>query len=77
MWGILEQHWNATLLTDRETVVGWAKSMTWKGISPVVRMLDKVFSTGVTIAKKAFLQLSERLVRNETLPKWDVVISPL
>lgn len=77
MWGILEQHWNGTLLTDRETVLGWAKSMTWKGISPVVRMLDKVFSTGVKIIKKAFRQLSDRLVRNETLPKWDVVISPL
>ena len=31
-WGILEQHWNGTLLKDVDTMLGWAKSMTWKGL---------------------------------------------
>lgn len=35
-WGILEQHWNGTLLTDVTTLLSWASSMTWKGISPIV-----------------------------------------
>jgi len=30
-WGILENHWNGTLLNSVETVVGWAHTMTWKG----------------------------------------------
>jgi hypothetical protein len=35
-WGILELHGNGTKLIDVETMLEWAKSMTWKGIHPVV-----------------------------------------
>ena len=31
--GILENHWNGTLLTDHETAVEWAKNITWKDVS--------------------------------------------
>jgi hypothetical protein len=27
-WGILEQHWNGTKLTDAETMLKWANTMT-------------------------------------------------
>src|SRR5512134_2494310 len=30
-WGILEFKWNGTKLIDAETMLGWAKKMTWKG----------------------------------------------
>ena len=30
-WGVLEIHWNGTKLTDSDTMLGWAESMTWKG----------------------------------------------
>ena len=30
-WGILENHWNATLLTSIDTALEWAKTMTWRG----------------------------------------------
>ena len=76
VWGILENHWNGTLLVDRETAVAWAKTMTWKGISPIVRVLEKVFETGAKVAKKAFRAFQNRLDRNPLLPKWDVVIKP-
>jgi hypothetical protein len=33
-WGILEKHWNGAKLIDAETMLEWAKSMTWKGINP-------------------------------------------
>jgi transposase len=29
-WGVLENHWNGTLLNSVETTLAWAKSMTWK-----------------------------------------------
>lgn len=76
VWGILENHWNGALLVDRDTALGWAKTMTWKGISPIVKVLEAVYATGVKVAKKAFSQLKERLASNPLLPKWDVVIAP-
>ena len=50
--------------------------MTWKGISPIVRVLDKVFETGVKVAKKEFTEFQKRITRNPLLPKWDVQIQP-
>jgi hypothetical protein len=35
-WGILENHWSATLLNTLEITLEWAKTMTWKGLNPVV-----------------------------------------
>ena len=76
MWGILEGHWNGALLVDQQTAIEWAKTMTWKGISPMVKILDKVFETGAKVAKKAFQVYRDRLHRNPLLPKWDVRIKP-
>ena len=33
-WGILEEHWNGTLLNTRETVLQWARTMTLERYSP-------------------------------------------
>ena len=33
-WGILEMHWNGSLLDSVEAVLGFAGSMTWKGQAP-------------------------------------------
>jgi Rhodopirellula transposase DDE domain len=41
-WGILELHWNGTKLVDVETMVEWAKTMTWKGLHPIVELSRKV-----------------------------------
>lgn len=75
-WGILENHWNGTLLTDAATAIEWAKTMTWKGISPIVKVLEGVYQTGVKVAKKAFCLLQKHLHRHDDLGKWDVVIEP-
>ena len=34
-WGILENHWSGTLLNTPEITLEWAKTMPWKGLSPV------------------------------------------
>jgi hypothetical protein len=75
-WGILENHWNGALLTDAEAAIEWAKTMTWKGISPIVKVLEGVYETGVKVAKKAFRAFQKRLCRHHDLGKWDVVIEP-
>lgn len=75
-WGILETHWNGTLLNCRESVLQWARTMTWNGIHPVVQLLDRVYETGVKIAKKAFQPIATRLKRDEAIPKYSVIIEP-
>ena len=53
-WGILEGHWNGTLLNSVHTVVEWARTMTWNGVQPVVTLIEKTYDKGVCIAKAAF-----------------------
>ena len=76
-WGILELHWNGTLLRDAETMLGWTKSMTWKGLKPVVELSRKVYAKGVTLSKTAMQAVEARLERNPLLPKWDILIHPI
>ena len=76
-WGILENHWSATLLNTLEITLEWAKSMTWKGIKPVVEVLENIYKKGVKIAKKAFQPIAERITRHPVLPKYCITIQPL
>jgi len=76
-WGILEKHWNGAMLVDVDTMLGWAKSMTWKGINPVVKLSRKVYQKGVSLSRKAMQAVEARLERNPLLPKWDIIIKPL
>ena len=75
-WGILEQHWNGAILTDIDTMLAWARSMTWKGLNPIVTMSDKVYQKGISLSKKAMEAVEEHLERNPLLPKWDIFIRP-
>jgi hypothetical protein len=75
-WGILELHWNGTKLVDVETMLAWAKSMTWKGIHPVVERSRKVYQKGIALGKKARQAVESRLARHPELPKWDILIRP-
>ena len=75
-WGILEQHWNGTLLRDIKTLLGWAQSMTWKGIHPKVWLNSKVYKKGISLSKQEIRHVEGRLERNPELPKWDILIQP-
>ena len=75
-WGILELHWNGTQLHDVKTMLAWAQSMTWKGLTPVVKLSCKVYAKGVTLSKTAMQAVEARLERNPLLPKWDILIHP-
>jgi Rhodopirellula transposase DDE domain len=75
-WGMLELHWNGTKLVDVETMLGWAKSMTWKGIHPIVALSRKVYQKGVTLSKRAMQAVENRLTRHPELPNWDILIQP-
>lgn len=75
-WGILEMHWNGTLLDSVDTILAWARTMTWKATRPIVNLLSKIYETGVRLAKKAFKLIETRLQRDGTLPKYCVRIQP-
>jgi hypothetical protein len=77
VWGILEKHWNGTLLTDLHVAMECAKTMTWHGHNPVeVVHLDRVYKKGIKVSKAEMKQVKAHMQRSETLPKWDVTITP-
>ncbi len=57
-------------------MLAWAKTMTWKGISPIVNLSQKIYSKGISLSKTAMLEFEARLERNLVLPKWDILIRP-
>ena len=75
-WGIMELHWNGAQLIDAETMLEWAKRMTWKGVHPIVKLSSKVYAKGVSLSKAAMRAVEARLERNPLLPKWDILIRP-
>lgn len=75
-WVILELRWNGTKLVDVETMLAWAKGMTWKGLHPVVALRHKVYQKGISLGKKAMRAVEARLERHPELPKWDMLIRP-
>lgn len=75
-WGVLERHWNGTLLSSIETALNWAATMTWRGIEPIIRRIEGEYDCGVRISRSAFRPIADRLQRSETLPKWSLTITP-
>jgi Rhodopirellula transposase DDE domain len=75
-WGILELKWNGAKLIDVDTMLGWAKEMTWKGLHPVVELSRKVYEKGISLSKMAMEAVEARLKRDPQLPKYDILINP-
>ena len=75
-WGRLEQHWNGTLLDSVETVLRFARSMTWKGNHPTVELITKPYLLGVRLSQKAMAALETKVQRLQGLEKWFVTIQP-
>jgi len=76
VWGILEQHWNGTLLNTVEVVLRWAATFTWRGHTPLVHQLETVYERGLKLTKLAFRPIAARLRRADGLRKWSVSIAP-
>lgn len=76
-WDILELHWNGAKLVNAETMLAWAKGMTWKGVRPIVEFSEKVYQKGVTLSKRAMRAVEARLERHPELPTWNILIRPV
>ena len=62
-WGILENHWNGSILDEITTVVKFAQTMTWKGVHPVVKLVTETYKTGVTLTKQAMAEVENQIQR--------------
>ncbi len=62
-WGILEKHWNGSILDEVETALNFAKNMTWKGKHPVVKLVTQTYETGVKLTKDAMSAVEQQIKR--------------
>jgi len=46
--------------------------MTYNGVSPIVKLIDKVYTTGVTLTKSEMEEVEKKIVRLEGLEKWSI-----
>ena len=73
-WGVLENHWNGALLDSISATVEYAKTMTWKGVSPVVRLATEAYELGVKLTKNAMRAIEAKMKRLPNLEPWFVEI---
>jgi hypothetical protein len=73
-WGILEEHWDGSLLDSVDAVIRYAGTMLWNGSHPVVERVTTLYQTGVKLTRKAMKELETRMNRLPLLDKWFVDI---
>jgi len=77
VWGVLEQHWNGSLLDSYETAIAFAQSLTFHQQHPVVHFVRQLYHTCVRLSQAEMTRLELRFQRLPSLPKWFVRIVPL
>lgn len=75
-WAILEHHWNGAILDSVQTALNFAQTMTWKGKSPQVKLIQTHYSTGVRLTKQEMKEIESQILRLPNLPNWFVDIFP-
>jgi Rhodopirellula transposase DDE domain len=73
-WGVLENHWNGSLLDQVSTVIKFAQTMKWKGSSPKVELVTKTYQTGIKLTKTEMDEIENQIQRLPELGKWFVDI---
>ena len=52
------------------------KTMTWKGLHPVVKLVETTYKKGIRMANKAFKTFADRVTRDVSLRKYFMTIQP-
>ena len=73
-WGVLEDHWNGDILDSVEKAIGFARSMTWNGINPIVELIERTYEKGVKLTKQAMKEVEKKINRITGIEKWAVDI---
>lgn len=77
-WAALENYWywNGTILDSVVTAVQWASNMKWKGVSPIVHLVETTYQTGVKVLADELKHYQSQWQHSPTLPQWDITIVP-
>ncbi len=51
-WAVLENYWNGAILDSITAAVTWASHMTWKGLAPIVHLVETTYQTGVKVLQE-------------------------
>jgi len=76
VWGVLEKHWNGSLMDTCQTVLNFAQTMTFRRLHPIVKRIHNTYHTGVKLTQKQMTILEQRFERLAGLTKWFVRIAP-
>ena len=76
-WAALENYWNGAILNSIEAALAWASNMKWKGIQPIVHLVEDLYEKGIRVDKEELAAYREHWHPSENLPKWDVTILPV
>jgi hypothetical protein len=72
--GILELHWNGSLLDSIGAVLGFARTMTWNGKHPAVFLIEAVYSKGARLSPREMEALETQVTRLPAREKWFVEV---
>jgi hypothetical protein len=75
-WAALEQNWNGDLLDSEETVIKFAKTMTWSEKHPTVKTVEKTYELGQKLTPKVMKKYEKVIDRLQGLEDWFVTILP-
>ncbi|MFM6517569.1 MAG: ISAzo13-like element transposase-related protein [Microcystis panniformis] len=56
-WAVLENYWNGAILDSIDAALNCASNMTWKGIKPLVSLVEGTDEKGVKVLTKELEQL--------------------
>ena len=74
-WAGLEKSWNGYLLKSVSVVLNRAANFTWKGVQTAVHVLHGIYEKGVKVSGRKKMELECRLIRSDSLPMYDIMIS--
>lgn len=78
LWARLEMMWNGMLLSTKEICIKVMKQLTWKKANSNVKYITKEYEKGVVYSKEEMRQYEGiNIIRNESLRKWSILITPL
>ncbi|MGL5939802.1 MAG: ISAzo13-like element transposase-related protein, partial [Waterburya sp.] len=72
----LENYWNGAILDSVEAALKWTSNMTWKGIKPIVHLVETTYEKGVKVLSQELKHYQPFWQQSSILPKWDITIIP-
>ncbi len=59
-----------------EKTIEWAKNMTWKGVKPIVKIVEQTYEKGIKPSSTELAECKQFWHPSEKLQSWDVTIIP-